>query len=380
MIDKIGVIRTSDRNSFRSCRRKWNWSSHLRGNLGAKTNATPLWAGSGFHFVMEDYHGYRKFKDPVDAWHAYVAATLKFNEEQVPDDYEEASDISVSMIEYYKKWEESRSDFILPTLWLDGKPQVEVGFKIDIPLPKEMLEKYGYSKAVYSGTMDRMVIDETLGLLWVLDYKTAKVFNTQHFQTDSQVTTYTWAASEIYDMPVAGMIYAQHLKKDIKQPKVLKSGIISTAQNQVTSTILYRLAMLDLHGSLKDSPEKYHDYLKTIEQQESNLTDRFIRHDKLQRSPTMQASEGVKILMEAEDMLNPELALYPNATRDCTYMCSFNSACVGMDDGSDYEAELEMNFRNRPSEYDGWRADVVWPEDIVKKEAAKEQHTDWDSI
>src|SRR5438270_10658262 len=68
-------IHNSDAALFQRCRRKWNWSSTLRAGLES-LDAQPaaLWFGSGFHFAMEDYHGYRQFKTPMDAFLAYVNA------------------------------------------------------------------------------------------------------------------------------------------------------------------------------------------------------------------------------------------------------------------------------------------------------------------
>lgn len=368
---RVAVIRTSDRNAFRQCRRKWAFSSHLRGNIGPIQNAAPLWYGSGFHFALEDYHGYRKFASPIQAWDAYHKATLQHDRRKVPDDHLELGKMAHSMLGYYLKWEERRKASLLPTLVIDGVPQVEVNFRITIPLDPELLVKYGYDEAVYSGTIDRVVYDSVTGLIWLLDYKTAKVFQTQHFMTDSQVTTYCWAASEMYEAPVAGMIYAQHLKTMINPPKALKSGKLSTAANQRTSHILYREALIEHHGSITAASLAEQDFLNKLASEEDDRYDKFIRYDYLHRSRRMQESEGVKILMECEDMLNPDLPLYPNPSRDCAHMCSFNSVCVGMDDGSDYEEELRQNFETRPTSYDSWRSHVIWPgeEDTSEREA-----------
>ncbi len=374
--ERIAVIRTSDRNAFRQCRRKWAFSSHLRGNIGPIQNAAPLWFGTGFHFVMEDYHGLRRFHNPLDAWDAYHKASLRHDPKKVPDDHADLGKMAYSMLSYYLKWEERRKASLLPTLVIDGVPQVEVNFRIDIPLDPEMLKRYGYDKAVYSGTIDRVVWDPATGLIWLLDYKTAKMFQTQHFMTDSQITTYCWAASEMYPMPVAGMIYAQHLKTMINPPKPLKSGKLSTAANQRTSHILYREGLIDLHGSVAAASVAEQDYLNKLAQEEDDRYDKFIRYDYIPRSQRMQESEGVKILMECEDMLNPDLPLYPNPSRDCAHMCSFNSVCISMDDGSDYEDELRQNFAPRPAEYDGWREAIVWPEEAAAAEAESAQRAE----
>lgn len=74
---KVATIRTSDRLLFKRCRRRWGWNSHLRGNLAPKTNAAPLWTGSGFHFALEDCHSQNLYGHPGLAFLAYREATLR---------------------------------------------------------------------------------------------------------------------------------------------------------------------------------------------------------------------------------------------------------------------------------------------------------------
>src|SRR5690554_6285659 len=66
-------IHTYDRIAFKRCRRKWYFSSPLRRNVAPKDGFNEnLWFGTGFHFALEDYHGYNIFGDPILAFHAYV--------------------------------------------------------------------------------------------------------------------------------------------------------------------------------------------------------------------------------------------------------------------------------------------------------------------
>ena len=375
---KVAVLRTSDRNAFRSCRRKWAWSSHLRGNLGPIQNATPLWFGTGFHFVMEDYHGHRKFQDPHMALDEYVRATKLYNPRMIPDDYQDAADIGHTMIDYLIKWEKRREFSLLPTYVVDGEPQVEINARIPVPMDPALIEKYGLDEVVYSLTIDRVVEDPVSGMLWLFDYKTAKQFGTSMFQTDSQITTYCWAATKIYDRPIAGMIYAQHLKHPIGLPKPLKSGALSCAQNQRTTSILYQEQLENIYKTVAGASEKERDYLNYLMMQEDERQDKFIRYDYIHRSQHMMEAEGMKILMEAEDMLNPNLALYPNPSRECTTFCSFNGPCVSMDDGSDWEATIQDGYQQRPAEYDGWREYIRWPGE--EPETETETSIDWNNI
>lgn len=373
---RVAVIRTSDRLAFRSCRRKWGWSSHLRGNLGPKQNAAPLWFGSGFHFAMEDFHGYNLFKDPVAAFDAYVKATRKHDPARLPDDWEMHVDLGHKMISYYELWLERRKNVIPQTFYVDGVPQVEINFRVNIPVSDQILQRSGYDQVVYSGTIDRVVVDPRYDMLWLLDYKTAKQFSVGHYMTDDQITAYCWAASCIYQRPVGGMIYAQHLKHPIEGSRVLKSGALSVSKNMRTSHILYRNALIDMYGAVKNSPAKNIEYLNSLAKQEDERRDTFIRHDWVHRNEHQIQAQGVKILLEMEDMLNPDLPLYPNPSRECQTFCSFMSPCVSLDDGSDWEYELQNDFEQRPAVYDPWRELLILPE----AEKPKQERKAWDDV
>jgi hypothetical protein len=85
--------------------------------------------------------------------------------------------------------------------------------------------------------------------------------------------------------------------------------------------------------------------------------DKFITRDFIARNEHTLQAEGVKILMEIEDMLNPDLPLYPNPTRECAqYRCDFLDACVSLDDGSDWESILNEEFKpQKENRADQWR-------------------------
>ena len=183
---RIAVIRTSDRISFKNCRRRWGWSSHLRHNLGPREGISPLWYGTGFHFALEDFHGYNRFGHPKAAFLAYVKARIEHDPQRLPEDYKELTKLGEDMCDYYILWLQQRKNNILKTYWHEGVPQVEVNFRFEIPFDQALLERYGYDRAVYSGTIDRVCVDDN-GWLWPMDYKTAAQIATLHYSTDPQI-------------------------------------------------------------------------------------------------------------------------------------------------------------------------------------------------
>jgi hypothetical protein len=72
-------------------------------------------------------------------------------------------------------------------------------------------------------------------------------------------------------------------------------------------------------------------------------------------------------------MLNPDLPLYPNPTRQCPYMCSFLAPCVTMDDGGDWEHELDLEFSSRDQDSERfWRRRLPPVETLLKLVESKQ--------
>lgn len=360
---RVAIIRTSDRILFKQCRRRWGWSSHLRQNLGPKESISALWFGTGIHFALEDFHGYNRFGHPRAAFEAFVSAVERQDRNRLPDDHKELIALGQGMMDYYVIWLSQRPHSLLKTLWVDEVPQVEVNFRFRIPGD---YTHYGYDEVYYSGTIDRVCIDDN-GLIWPIDYKTAKNIDTMHFQTDPQISAYMWAVPHLYDpvkYPVGGFKYMQ-LKKSLPAPgRILKNGQVSVAANQGTNYYMYRQTLIEVYGSVDQAPYDNQQFLKSMLMYVDENKDDYVQIDKINRNDRMGQSEGTKILLEIEDMLNPNLPMYPNPTRMCAhwqYPCPFLSPCVSLDDGSDWTHQLEMTTQPREPKYDSWRSYLLWP-------------------
>ena len=347
---RIAIIRTTDRSTYRRCRRKWGWSSHLRGNLEKRTKPSPFWTGSGFHFALEDFHGEKKYENIVDAFYAYTEATKRYDKKNLPGDWQEQRELAVGMLQYYQdEWLPQRDPF--KTFIHNGIPQTEVNFRIDLPWEPG---KFGYDKVVYSGTIDRVIIDAN-GLLWLVEYKTAKIIQTLHLENDFQVSAYVWAGTHLYPgYQVAGVVYQQHRKVVPHDPAWTHSGF-SCDKKQLTTPKRYRDSLIKTYGSVENSPGKNIDFLNSLTTAEDGDWSKYVRRDWSERNEHQCRAEGVKILLELDEMLNPDLPLYPNPTRDCHYLCDFVGPCVSIDDGGDWEYELDALMKTKDRSYDSWR-------------------------
>jgi hypothetical protein len=324
--------------------------------MGLETAGTalPLWIGSGFHYALEDLYGYQHYGTGSEAFAAYVDACRRTPKLVLPEDWEEGLELAAGMLDYYPLWLESRPKY--ETLWVDGVPQVEIDFEIELPFDASA---YGYDKVVYRSTFDRVATDEYDGL-WIVEYKTAIRFEDRHFMTDPQVSTFCWAGSVVYDRPVMGVVYQQHRKVIPIGPRILSAGKISTASNMITSYRLYKTALETLYTEVKRAPPKNIRFLGDLAAQETEHRDAYIRRDLISRNEHQIAAEGQKILLELPEMLNPDTPIFPTPTRDC-HWCSYADPCVSLDDGSDFEAELSAISQNRAQEYNIWRPHLQLP-------------------
>jgi len=358
---RTAVLRTSDRLSYRRCRRMWNWSHSARGNLQSARQSGPFWLGTGMHFALEDFHGYHEYPFPREALQDYYRATCKTG--FVPDEVDELYGLGVGMLDYYEQWLESREQ--LQTLIIDGVPQVEVNVHIEIP--KEHILKYlhpalhhildRYDRILYSLTLDRVVLD-SYGRLWIVEYKSAKQYQWAHLDTDNQVTAYKWGAQYKYPgYEIAGTIYQQHKKQVLTGPAFLSSTKkFSTSKRQKTSYALYLSSLRSLYGNdYTRYPYENQLFLEYLKTQESQNADELIKRDYVERNQQQSDSEYQKILMEASEMLNPELPIYPNPTRDCSWQCTFNGACVAYDAGEDWQSHIADSTMSRVDPIINWR-------------------------
>ncbi len=309
----------------------------------------PLWIGTGFHYALEDHYGLQQFSSPADAFRGFLDAYKKTPKLELPDDWQEGSELACAMLQYYcDDWLSSRFDF--PTYVVDGVHQVEITFRIEVPYDGR---RYGIDTVYYEGTFDRVGIDE-YGGLWIFEYKTAKAFEERHLLIDPQTSSYCWAGEVLYDRPIEGVVYQQHKKLLPQGPRILANGKVSSASNMISSQRLYKKALVDLYGVVEKAPAANVRRLNDFAEAETEHRDAYIIRDLVSRNPHQIAAEGAKILMECEDILNPNLPMYPNPSRDC-HWCPFLSPCISLDDGSDWESDLEVLTQKRAEDYTPWR-------------------------
>jgi hypothetical protein len=328
----------------------------------------PLWLGTGMHYALEDFHGYNRYQHTWNAFMAYSEASRTAGDMR-PDDHLELTELMVGMLDYYENhWLPAYpSERQFETLWVDGVPQVEVEFEILLPIdPRIWYPDCKYHEVYYQGKIDRVAIDE-FGRLWLIDYKSAKQFETVHLDIDPQISAYCWAAEIYYQQEVAGMIYQQHRKTVPQLPRILANGSVSTSSQQLTTHLLYRKTLVDLYG--KDTsrwPANNMLYLNALAENMNPDGDAYVRYDRAERNQAQKENEYQKIMRETADMLNPGLLIYPNPTRECARWCPVRTACVLIDSDGDWQSELEEVLKPR-KEAEQWQKHLPDPDQFNRQ-------------
>jgi len=241
------------------------------------------------------------------------------------------------------------------TVWIDGQPQVEI--RCEIPLPID--PPPGFDVVVYQLTLDRLV--EIDGEYWITDYKFYKQFATADLSYDAQCSAYIWGAQAVFDKPIAGAILHELVKKVPNEPRILASGKVSHSASQGTTHRLYREALVHMYGDVNKAPKTNVNCLNDLAHQESPERDNFIKRSWTRRTELQQQAQGSLILLEAADMCNPDLPLYPNPTRDCSWDCSLQDVCLMVDRDDDWESLLHDMTISDEEEHEEWRSNLVLP-------------------
>jgi hypothetical protein len=345
----LQIIRTSDRGAFKRCRRSWDLGSKIRQNLVIKGPVPkPLDFGTAIHRGMESWYNPMQWEwDRELRKSLSVAAFLECQREQkarylaeMPDmdeelrkDFNERTELGTGMLYHYFHWSANMDQFT--------PKMVEIEFEVPIP----GLEGTYAEGAVYQGRVDALM-EDLKGRYWIWDHKTtARMDPTAHLELDEQCGSYAWALQLMLGIPIEGVVYNELYKGVPGPPTVLKNGNFSKSKSQDTSYELYFQALMERFEYI---PDEYADILETFRLKGNE----YFRRTQVHRSPEELRTQGERIRLEALDMLDPNIRIYPNPTKFNCQNCMFRTPCIAMNDGSDVKWILAENYKVRTDDND----------------------------
>ncbi len=375
-------IHSSERRSFRSCRRRWNWA--FREHYTPEVTPKPLEFGIAFHEGMEAIYEPSRWETTTDE-EKYAAAEQAFVstceaqrdrfleatrqrtlDKPHGDDYAERIELGKGMLHYYVFTVHPHADrFYRPVA-------VEVPFSIPLQYPEGIrLPEYadvgdemvcrnspvcGQSHPnpapiTLNGRVDALLEDKVNGGYYIIDWKSAAslITDAEFLQLDDQITSYCAALELVLNIDVRGFLYAE-IRKDYPKPleeltRTYKGRRLSTNVNQMTT---HALALKTIQ---EKDPEAYNqglydDYLKRLEETPPKFHQRF---------PVIQGEAKLKnvlknVAMEAIEMTNPDVLLYPSPTKMNCQGCAYKAPCLGKYNDENYSYTLKTLFGKKEYE------------------------------
>lgn len=382
-------IHTSERRSFKGCRLRWKW--HFIDNWTPVGMAPPLEFGIAYHKAMEVLYdpemwnwpdrevvGELAVKTFVDECNTqrrrYLRdAELEDLDGEIQKEYNERITLGKGMIRHvYRTQLLNNPENFVPV-------KVEIGFEVNVNHPQtgkqlrckcdKCWRKFAHQipteemkpserifweglPVTYAGRIDCLMQDPD-GYYWIVDWKTARSISDdeEFLQLDDQIGSYVWALTAALGLPVRGFIYHQQ-KKGFPQPpqrnKHQRKGCwfsVSKAQDTDYETYLKTVQEEDAEAYEAGAYDDFLHWLKV----EGPV---YYKRNIVIKTEHELKSIGENIGLEALDMLDPGLRIYPNSGRfGCKY-CAFRQPCIGKFRGDDYEYTLKTLFKQEAPYYE----------------------------
>lgn len=342
-------VRTHDRIAYRSCRRRWHLSSLMEGRLGLepKRRISALWLGTGVHYGLEKYYqpGWERGPAPQNTFLEWVEAwKLEHLRELEEFDNEEATQFL----------QDVSTGYTILANYVDYAPDIddfevlapEQVFVVPVRDAKGQQLQVNGRPVFYKGRWDGIIRDRR-GSIWILEHKTAaQAIDERKLWNDDQVGSYIWAAEYAGYEHIAGVLYNVLLKKTPIYPEKVYVGTKREGLSRAAATLSMTTYAMYLER-LREYEYEEADYATELEILERKGMSGFFERFQVERSRTEVSEIGLRIWMEASEMLNPNTFLYPNPDPIRCPWCPFFSPCLAMSDGGDWRDILAENYQKR---------------------------------
>lgn len=393
-------VSATERSVFRTCRRRWELE--VLENLEPRVPpAFDLEFGTGIHKALEAYYfnvansgafppdkttRRRPLEGALSVWdqyHTEVDTWLTHEldptyADPVLDKWAELGDLGDEMLRGYHQFAKIEDRFTVHAIeghttpageswlkkhWEDREHHAEhsdngvilhPSGRLLVPIldPKTQLPLK--RKPMLSARIDLLVnrIDEGMKGLWIIDHKTAgSQPSDRGLDFDDQVTAYCYSVWRWLGVVPRGVCFSHLIKKVPKDPRILKSGKLSTAKDQLTRADWYRDELIDRGLMRKDGTIKDEAYADVYEALLSRGWDPFFRRLEVTRSRNELLAFEARLADEYEDMFDAmmgDLSLYPNFSRMWCPSCSVAPICQAIEDGSDWQGIIESRYQDKP--------------------------------
>jgi hypothetical protein len=346
------IVRGSEYADFLNCRKKWLYS-WIEG-IEAKRPDAKLFFGTAFHKWLENYYNSGCNKVLAD-----LETSVWMNEQDTKDMDQVAIDEMMTLMRgvadhYHNTYGETDKNFKIIATELEFLVKLDEDLymtgTIDLVYEVDGKIRFMDHKTVSSISMyeEKAVMDRQISRYWwALKMIAAGIGRVKDKENDVWVTS-----QALKDKTIDGFDYNLIAKDFPKEPKVLKSGKLSTDKSQKTTFDKY-LAKINEIG-LNPIPFEYEQMLEYLETKPNQFHSRVDvkRSDAELESAAWEFSytsgdiHDVKMMI-TENPQSIEPLTYRNITNNCMHMCQFKSLCQTAIDGGNVDMVKNLGYKKR---------------------------------
>lgn len=332
------IVTPEDRALFKRCRRAWDLGARARRNQEPADSVPGVDIDRAVHEALAVYY----FPGMWDWDRAIVLPIVRqafqraMDEQrsQLPPDYEEEWRRCVErgerVLDAYFVWAPS----------VDRFAPVQVQTDVDVPVPDprdpdraDLVTLHGL-RVRYNGQIKLLAIDAD-DAYWMVDHRVVDEWtDLDHLLLDEQCLSWCWAWRLYYlGMRVTGTVYNE-LRPDASVPEAASPTWEEGRRSPVAQ---HRRTYRPPPSEATESGDRIHR-----EEGES------FRRTWIRRGDAELDNFGHRLAIEALEMTDPELAIYPNPSPEHCGPCAYRRPCIAMNEGADADAVLAEHYRERP--------------------------------
>jgi hypothetical protein len=365
------VIQPRDRALFKRCRRAWDFGARTRRNLeparSPADRAVDRAVDKALHDALAVYYfpGMWDWQPGIVLPLVYQAFDRSVREQRAGSEPTTAEQESIRrgrlLLERYAVWAPSVDRFAPVRVDCDVDVQVpdprfpgqavtvgeagsagpEVGQAVGVPAVGGAVR--------YQDRVDLVVIDEH-NTYWVVSHRVVRGGwpDTGQLLLDEQCVAWCWAWEMSYPgMRVAGTIYNE-LHIDALSAGPGPAGPGTTGQPSRDAAAGPRSAVTQHREAYAPPTPPRHPPPGTPRLSQQGVG--AFRRTQIRRTGAEFAEFGSRLGLEALDMTDPRLPLYPNPSPVNCAACAYRTPCIAVNEGADAEAVLATSYRVRPPE------------------------------
>jgi hypothetical protein len=336
------VIRSSERESFKRCRRAWDFGSRTRQNLEPIKPTRVFDFDRAIHAALAVYYfpgmwewdrqivlplaidGFLKsMQKQLDRYAEHQK--LSAEEER---DWNDHWELGCALLNRYFQWAAAVDRF--------SPIRVETEFEVNIPDPlnpgQDLVIREGLPIR-YRGRIDLLVVDG-YDAYWLVKHKVVEDNweRLDQLLLNEQTVSYCWAWENFFlGMKIAGVIYNEIRKEVFREPGSPQDASSPVAGLEPTAS----------HRRMYAQSVREPDQI--IKQEGNDL----FRRTQIPRSRKELKNMGKQLALEALDMTNSEVRLYPTPSRENCSACAYVAPCIVMNESASASAILESGYRKR---------------------------------